>query len=126
MKDTPTEVVRIGVSSARINQITRHRIEYSDEMGNEHTIDLEKCVRNWLRLCDDRREDFVAFPGVSDESIAEWNKGCVGQRGALDDPPWVEFVGERRTRFEFKTYDAVYAELLGPLGSVGWHTFDAN
>ena len=68
----------------------------------------------------------LLLPGASAESAAMWRSRCVGQRGAIDDPPWVEFIHERRTRFEFETSEAVDAHLLGPLGKAGWHTFDTN
>jgi hypothetical protein len=52
------------------------------------------------------------LPGASEQGIAAWSARCVGLRGALDDPPWAEFLNERNTRFEFGSYEALYAELL--------------
>jgi hypothetical protein len=120
------EIVWIGVSPARIVAVTRQRIDYIDMAGQEQVIDLEECARNWGRRYDDRREEFLLFSGVTQEDIAAWNARCVGQRGALDNPPWAEFMNERNTRFEFATSKALYTELLGSLSQAGWHTFDAN
>ncbi len=66
------------------------------------------------------------MPGSTESIIADWNAGCVGLRGALDDPPWAEFMTEPRIRFQFVSYQALYQELLNPLGESGWHTFDTN
>jgi hypothetical protein len=50
---------------------------------------------------------------------------CVGLRGAVDEPAWFQFLNRRRTQFEFKSYDAICAELLNPLDRVGCTSFDA-
>ena len=42
---------------------------------------------------------------------------CTPHAGRMTEPV---------TRFEFESYDALYAELLDPLEQAGWHTFDAN
>jgi hypothetical protein len=120
------EVVRIGVSGARIVAVTRQRIDYIDMVGQERFIDLEECAKGWAQLHDDRSQEFLPLPGATEQGIAAWNASCVGQRGALDNPPWAEFMNERNTRFEFGTYEALYEQLLRPLKRAGWHTFDAN
>jgi hypothetical protein len=66
------------------------------------------------------------LPGATEQSAAAWNARCVGQRGASDNPPWVEFMNARMTRFEFATYEALYSELLTPLRREGWQTFDTD
>ena len=115
MNDPEREIVRIGVSEARIVGVTRERIDYIDEAGQEQFIDLEECA------------------GVGGEARSNRAKRarlertvCVGQRGALDNPPWAEFMNERKTHFEFATYEDLYGELLTPLRQAGWHTFDTN
>ena len=120
------ETVRIGVSPARIVAVTCQRIDYIDMAGQGQFIDLEECARNWGRRHDDRSQEFLPLPGATEDDISAWNARCVGQRGALDDPPWAEFTNERNTRFEFESYIALYTELLGPLMQAGWHTFDTN
>jgi hypothetical protein len=98
------ETIRIGVSGARIVAVTRQRIDYIDMAGKERFIDLEESARR--------------------ESVNTGSQEFVGLRAALEDPPWAEFMNERTIRFEFATEGALYAELLGPLQQVGWHTFD--
>jgi hypothetical protein len=119
-------IVRIGVSGARIVAVTRQRIDYIDMEGQEQSIDLEECARAWGSWRDDRSREFLPQPGATEHAIGTWNARCVGQRGALDNPPWAEFANERKTRFEFQSYEALYEELLKPLKRPGWHTFDAN
>ena len=117
------EIVRIGVANARIKCVTPQRVEYLDEAGQECFVDLEECVRNRVQSYNENKDEFVLL--TSEDSAAAWNSRCVGQRGLLDDPPWVQFTNERRTRLEFGSYEEAYA-LLGPLGKAGWHTFDTD
>ena len=126
MNNTSPDVVRIGVGLARVTRVTPKQVEYLDEAGQQRSVDLEECARNWNRYHDDNRNEFVPLTNAPPESVARWNAGCVGQRGALDDPPWVELMSERGTRFEFMTYDEIYVQLLGPLMESGWYTFDTN
>jgi hypothetical protein len=120
------EVVRVGVSGARIVTVSRQRIDYIDMAGQDRFVDLEECARAWARWHEERRSEFLPLPGASEQSIVAWNARCVGQRGACDNPPWAAFMNERHTRFEFPSYDALYQELLRPLQKAGWHTFDTN
>jgi hypothetical protein len=126
MNQPQREIVLIGVSGARIAAVTRRRIDYIDMAGQEQFVDLEESARRWGRWHDDRSQAFLPLPGATEQDAASWNARCVGQRGACDNPPWVEFTNERRTRFEFQTYEALYRELLRPLQAAGWHTFDTN
>src|SRR5262249_12141665 len=95
-----------------------------DESGQECVVDLEECVKNWVQSHNENTHEFVVL--TSEDSAAAWNSRCVGQRGVLDEPPWVEFTTKRRTRLEFGSYDEAYASLLGPLNALGWHTFDTD
>ena len=122
----PPKTVRVGAGLARIVSVTPEQLRYCDADGSAHDIDLQQCAAQWVRWREEHAGEFVLFPGVDAEGSRAWNAGCVGERGACDDPPWVELRSEPRTRFEFESYDAVYAELLGPLGQAGWHTFDTN
>jgi hypothetical protein len=124
--DTTSEVIRIGASGARIVKVSQKRIEYVDMAGKQQFIDLEICAKNWVGWHDQHAHEFFPLPGASDEDVTTWNARCVGQRGALDNPPWAEFTNERKTRFEFETGEALYRELLGPLMQAGWHTFDID
>jgi hypothetical protein len=126
MSDPSPEIVRIGVSGARILSITHERLDYIDEAGQEQCIDLQECAKRWGRWRGERSRDFLPLPGATDQGIADWNARCVGQRGALGNPPWAEFITEPRIRFAFASYEALYRELLDPLGRAGWHTFDTD
>ena len=56
------EIVRIGVGNARIKCVTRQRVEYLDEAGQECFVDLEECARNWVQSHDeDDEDDFVVL-----------------------------------------------------------------
>jgi hypothetical protein len=125
MGDATSEVVSIGVSNARIVGVSRERIDYIDAAGEERFIDLHVCARNWGRWRE-RSSGFRPLPGSTPESIAVWNARCVGERGALDNPPWAQFMNERCTRFEFSSDEALYQEMLDPLKQAGWHTFDTS
>ncbi len=50
----------------------------------------------------------------------------VGLRGAIDTPPWFQFLNRRRTQFEFKDYEHIQSHLLQPLARSGWRTWDAT
>ena len=126
MNDPRVEVIRIGVSGARILGVSHEQVEYIDESGLKQSIDLQESAKKWGGWHGERNQDFLPLPGATELIIADWNAGCVGLRGALDDPPWAEFMTDRRTRFEFANYQTLYRELLNPLGLAGWHTFDAN
>jgi len=124
------ECVRIGTGPARITQVTDQKVEYIDEGGRELFVDLQECERIFGALeiaglfppSDDMDWASVA-DGISSSSEQTVPAGrCVGLRGALDDPPWFQFLNLRRTQFEFKDRDALDAELLIPMGRM---TFDA-
>jgi hypothetical protein len=99
------EIVRIGVANARIKCVTRQRVEYLDEAGQECFVDLEECNRNYLHLGGRTR--------------------YVGDRALSCDPPWIEFRNNRRTRFEFESSNEAFRFKL-QLMKVRWLTFDAT
>jgi hypothetical protein len=82
--------------------MTPESIEYTNEAGVDCIIDLKQCIK------DGRPASIVGF------------------RGMLDDTPWVRFLNERSTRFEFISSDEAYKNLLSPLSKFGWATLDAN
>ena len=123
MNQHAPEIVRIGIAGAHVKSVSPEQVDYVDEAGKERFVDLEQCARNWVQHRNEHAQDFCLVSDASAEAVATWNSHCVGQRGALDDTPWVEFMNDRRTRLEFASYEAVYT-LLGPLSQAGWHTFD--
>ena len=126
MRPSALEVIRVGASHAQILRVARTRIDYIDMRGRRQSIDLEECAMNWIRWHDDHIQEFMLIPGSSTADSDRWNARCVGERGALDHPPWVQFMNERNSRFEFRNYEALYGELLVPLMQNGWHTFDTD
>jgi hypothetical protein len=50
----------------------------------------------------------------------------VGLRGAIDEPPWFQFLDRRRTQFEFADYDHIKRALLDPLSRTRWYSWDAS
>jgi len=96
------ERVRLGVGVARIQRITPQGVEYTNEAGVDCVVELTRSAKE------------------------ERPMSIVGFRGMLDDPPWVRFLNERSTRFEFTDSDEAYETLLYPLYECGWATEDAN
>ena len=101
MNQLVPEIVRIGVGNGRIKCVTPQRVEYLDEAGQECFVDLEECNRNYVQLHNEDEGDFVLL--TAEDGADAWYSRCVGERGLLDDPPWVEFTNKRRTRFEFQS-----------------------
>jgi hypothetical protein len=117
------EIVRIGVANARIKRVTQQRVKYLDEAGQECFVDLEECARNWVQLHNKDDVDLVRM--TSQSWFDHFDSSFVGQRGLLDDPPWVEFMNKRRTRFEFAS-EKEARPLLRRLRAHVWRTGNAN
>lgn len=98
-----TEIVRVGVANASIKGVTPQRLDYLDEAGQERFVDLEECIG----------------------SAASGSSRCVGRRGLLDDPPWIEFTNNRRTRFEFGSSNEASGLKL-EIMKARWRTLDGN
>ena len=125
MVERAGEVIRVGSSGARILRVTPDRVEYLDMAGQGQVIDLKECARNWVQWSKEQGGDLVPMSSASQEEIHSWNARCVGQRGGSHHQ-WVEFMNERKTRFEFETWEARFKELQGPLMVAGWNTFDTE
>jgi len=118
------EVHRIAPSGARIVGVTYRHIEYADMAGHAHFIDLEECAKCWLQWFHDHKQQIVPL-GSTAEMEAE--AACtVGLRGGGGPSFWIEFMNERKTRFEFENWEARCRLLQGPLLVVGWRTFDTE
>ena len=128
------ELVRMGTGSARIVEITRQRLRYIDDRGADAFVDLEDCARIYLTLesaglfppNDETDWTALAVANLQFSNLDVSLSGCVGLRGALDSPPWFQFLDRRRTQFEFKDGEALRAQLRHPLAAVGWQTWDAS
>jgi hypothetical protein len=129
------ELVHIGRVPADIVAIAGSRVAYTDDSGSNRVVDLDECARVYRCLCDLR-----AFPPGDD---LDWGalidttpgfsalelppQAVVGLRGAIDEPPWFQFLNRRRTQFEFKDYDHIQSALLAPLAAAGpWYSWDAS
>jgi hypothetical protein len=130
---TLVELVRIGAGPAKIVQITRQDVRYVDSNGAELLIDLEECARTCMvlrRLGSFPPQDDTDWAAIVDANAQLATEDpayfCVGLRGAVDEPPWFQFLNRRRTQFEFEDYDAISDQLLTPLAKVGWQTWDAS
>ncbi len=92
-------VVQIGPGGGQILSISPKGIEFIDETGKEHFIDLTKSYSIAKRTTS----DYIG-----------WRK--------LDEPPW--WVEIRKVRFVFPSYEAAYEELLDSMMEHGWTTMD--
>jgi hypothetical protein len=128
VNETVPEIVRIGVANACIKCVTRQRVEYINEAGQECFVDLEECAKKWAKSLteedeeDEGDDDFVL---LTPEDSARRKRRHVGGRGLLEDPPWIEFANSRRTRFEFESLNEGYG-LIIPLKKVRLLTLDMN
>ncbi len=130
---TSVALAHVGTGPARIVRISHQQLQYLNDDGAALVIDLEMCARTYRTL-----QNAGLFPPGDDTdwaklaaadpsfSTREVRFGCVGLRGAIDEPPWFQFLDQRRTQFEFPDYDAIQSDLLRPLGAAGWQTWDAS
>jgi len=116
-----SEIVRIGVGNARIKCVTRQRVEYLDEAGQECFVDLDEGAINWVQLHNQNEDDLVLL--TSEDISGRRKEPHVARRSFhVDAPEWVEFRNKRRTRFEFRSYNEAYHTLLQTLRKAGWYT----
>jgi hypothetical protein len=120
------EVHRVGSSNARIVSVTHQHIEYTDTAGRRLFVDLQGCAACWMRWCHDHRQEFIPLGGASQAEIDAENAHTFGLRGVGSPLWWIEFMNERKTRFEFESWEARCRELQGPLLAAGWRTFDTE
>ena len=121
-----SDVHRIESSGARIVRVTEKRIEYIDAAGRVQFVDLEECARSWVRWCHNHRQEVLPLGGASQAEIDADNARTVGLRGGSYPLWWAEFINERKTRFEFGTWEDLWGKLQGPLMAAGWRTFDTE
>lgn len=96
MNQMVPEIVRIGVANARIKSVTPQRVEYFDDAGQECFVDLKECARNRVKDVESWRDDGAR---KSDYHL-------VAKGRFLDDSPCIEFLNNRRPRFEFGSLEA--------------------
>jgi hypothetical protein len=97
----PSELVRIG-GGATLTGIAADAVSYINEAGVPMSVDLAECFARYRR----RR------------NVPVGDIRCVGLRGMLDDPRWVQFWNDRRTLFQFvgpeNNRDRIYETLIIP------------
>ena len=120
MNEMVTEIVRIGVANARIKCVTRQRVEYLDEAGQECFVDLDECSRNSVQSHIEDEGDSVLLSSEDRDAAARY----VALRDLLHDPAWIEFRNKRRTRFEFGSSNEARGLKL-QLMRLRWRTDDA-
>jgi hypothetical protein len=105
------EIVEIGVANARIKCVTRQRVEYLDEAGQECFVDLKECARNRVKHVESWRVE---------DGAREWDFRLVAKCRFLDDDsPCFEFMNDRRTRFVFGSLEGAKA-LKSLLAKARW------
>ena len=114
------EIVRIGVSNARITCVTPQRVEYVVEAGQECFVDLDECSRNSVQSHIEDEGDSVVLTSEDGDAVARY----VATRDLLHDPAWIEFGNKRRTRFEFGSSNEARGLKL-QLMRLRWRTNDA-
>ncbi len=127
-------LVPIGVGPAAIDRIADATVSFTDDLGEASTISLVECARISRLLREARAfppgddDDWGSLAIVHDFATLELlPQPVVGLRGAVDQPPWFQFLDLRRTQFEFKDYEHLQNALLKPLVAAGnWYSFDAS
>jgi hypothetical protein len=104
-----------------------------DDGGIQQIVDLKECARICSCLnavgkfppANDLDWGAAVDAGPGFYSLSVNFRPIVGPRGALDAPPWFQFLDRRRTQFEFRDYDHIKQALLDPLARARWVTWDA-
>ena len=127
-------LVRIGSGRAAIDRISDGEVAYTDEGGSTAIISLVECARLYRLMKeaggfppgDD--DDWGVLATVHDFATLELPvQAVVGLRGAIDVPPWFQFLDRARTQFEFRDNEHIQAALLRPLAAAGaWYSWDAS
>jgi len=101
MSSPSSQLVRIGESRGRIVRVSSEAVEFVDESGVDHAIDLaSRC------LAPPRR--------------------AVGLRGGNGHLVVFEFFGPNAVRMEFESDMALYQQLLVPLARAGYGSLDGD
>ena len=113
MNQIVPEIVRIGVANARIKCVTRQRLEYIDEAGQNCFVDLKECARNRVQHVKSWRVE---------DGARERDFRLVAKCSFQDDSPCFEFMNDRHTRFEFGSLEGAQA-LKSLLAKARWLVF---
>jgi hypothetical protein len=130
---TSIKLVQIDCGAAKVIAVSHEDVEYLDGDGMQQFVDLKECARVCSCLkavgqfppADDLDWGAVVDAGPGFYSLSVTFRPIVGLRGALDAPPWFQFLDRARTQFEFRDYDHIKKVLLDPLAMTRWLTWDA-
>lgn len=116
----------------RIKGISKTGLTYLNELNQEVVIDFDECRSNWVK--------YVNSSGDFETTILSPDRNtCVGWRDAFDNPMYIEFFNEPRTRFIYpykrNLYEWIrnlhgmrayrhYRKTCTELEENGWSTFD--
>jgi hypothetical protein len=108
----------------KVSSVTGDRLEYIDDDGERHHIDLRLCNDNWIHR----------LRGSNRDAISDFDMKCVAWRKVDAEPHYIEFFMEPPTRFEFavdlvnglKDADVSFYELQRQLRRAGWVTIDLS
>lgn len=109
-----------------IKSVTKEELQYVDDNGDIHSIDLIVCNQNW-----------IASQHESSGEVDEMDKTYVGWRDVCRKPPCVIFStgkdpNHQNTKLEFdyssecNVTDQRFWALLDQLKKVGWRTVDLS
>lgn len=118
----------------QIERITSDALFYKNEQGCQQRIDFEACRNGWVDFVN-RSEEFA----VTD--LKPEQTRTVAWRDITDEPAYIEFFTEPRTRFIFpykrtllewmlpmyssKKY-RYFSEISNAIARRGWQTFDLS
>jgi hypothetical protein len=112
----------IRFASTTIQSIDQAGIRFTDDQGNQQFIDFAICRTNWLRHINRTLDE------MSPKS-ADWHQRCVGRRNIIGTPPYIEFLTDPPTRFEFDSGQPNqddYRAMRTQLEHAGCTTFDES
>ena len=115
MNQLVPEIIRIGVANARIKCVTPQRVEYLDEAGQECFVDLKECARNRVKDVESWRVE---------DGARERDYRTVANGVLVDDSSCIDFMNNRRTRFEFGSLEGAKALKL-QLAKARWRVLSA-
>ena len=131
----PTQIVKVGKSDARIQEVSSTKVVFFDESGELHEAALLECRANFFdrsfkgrRLfCWDPKQDRWGKREAQTSDSRYVGYRSIGSYGPNPSrPPWVTLSSSPEIRFEFENAESAYRLLLNPLASAGWPTFDRD
>jgi hypothetical protein len=108
----------VQFNKATIQSLNPSGMFYIDDQGNPQHIDFSICHTSWIRQLD------MPIEQMSPQA-ADWHRRCVGRRNSIATPPYIEFLTDPLTRFEFG-HPNDYGDLRSQLEQADCTTFDES